>query len=211
MWGILPSEQDLMEAMCLTTRTSRRQILTVPNLLSILRLAMIPGIVIMYRDGRHLACGLLLAASGMTDLLDGWIARRFHAVSDLGKILDPVADKLTMAAALWMLTSSYPALRLPLLLLVVKELAMAVSGMAAVVRTDEIPGAVWHGKLTTALIYLTMFIHVLWQEIPQIMSNIMAAACTGMMLLSLCMYTIDNIRRIRRGRGGSSGDRQADW
>lgn len=187
----------------MSPHAKNRRLLTIPNLLSILRIGMIPYIYWLYRAAHPLACAGMLLLSGMTDLLDGWYARRFDAITDLGKILDPIADKLTVAAVLFMLVSDHPALSVPMLLLVVKELVMAITGMMAVARTSMVPGALWHGKATTALLYATMFVHIIWQEIPYAASNMMAAACTGLMLLSLTLYTVDNIRRIRGGRGGS--------
>lgn len=189
----------------MTTHTTgqEQRILTIPNLLSLLRLAMIPGIVLLYQNGRSLLCAALLAASALTDLLDGWIARHCNAISDVGKVLDPIADKLTLAAALWMLATAHPALIFPLALLLVKELIMGISGMLAILRTGEVHGAQWHGKAATALTYLTMFVHLLWQDIPSAASNTMAAVCTCTMLLSLLFYTAANIRRIQSGRGGS--------
>lgn len=187
----------------MSPHAKNRRLLTIPNLLSILRIGLIPYIYWLYRAAHPLACAGMLLLSGMTDLLDGWYARRFDAITDLGKILDPIADKLTVAAVLFMLVSDHPALAVPMLLLVVKELVMAITGMMAVARTSMVPGALWHGKATTALLYATMFVHIVWQEIPSAASNMMAAACTGLMLLSLTLYTVDNIRRIRGGRGGS--------
>ena len=187
----------------MTPHSQNRRLLTIPNLLSILRISMIPCIYWLYRASHPLACAGMLLLSGVTDLLDGWYARRFGAITDLGKVLDPVADKLTVAAVFFMLVSDHLSLAVPLLLMVIKELVMAVTGILAVARTSMVPGALWHGKVTTALLYATMFVHIIWQEIPSAASNMMAAACTGLMLLSLILYTVDNIRRIRGGRGGS--------
>ena len=193
----------------MTTRTCKAQLLTIPNLLSLLRIAMIPAFLALYAREASGACAIILLLSGVTDLLDGWIARRFNAVSDVGKVLDPIADKLTLAAALAMLLSTHRVLLLPFVLLLVKELAMGLSGAVAVARTSAVPSARWHGKLTTALMYLTLFVHILWKDIPAAASNIMAAVCTLMMLYSMALYISDNIRRIRSGKGGPTDDKQA--
>ena len=72
------------------------RIITVPNLLSFFRLCLIPVIIWSYCVKKNpLLAGEILLLSGLTDLADGYIARRFHRISNLGKILDPVADKLT--------------------------------------------------------------------------------------------------------------------
>lgn len=184
------------------SQTTSRRVLTLPNLLSVVRLTMIPVFAMLYRRGFAVRSAIVLVLSGVTDLLDGWIARTFGSISDLGKVLDPVADKLTIAVVLGMLVCDHPIMIMPLVILVIKEAVMAITGAIAAARTSTVTGAVWHGKVTTALTYGTMFIHIIWQEIPGVASNTMAVLCTGMMLLSMALYTTDNIRRIRSGRGG---------
>ncbi len=186
----------------MTSSTCRHQILTLPTQHSLMLNQIKHSIKILYQSGNALISLLLLLLSGLTDVLDGWIARRFHAVSDLGKVLDPVADKLTLLSALAMLLSVWPTLIVPLVLLIIRETLMGITGALAVARTGNVPGAVWHGKVNTALLYLTLFLHILWQDIPRMTSNTLVAACTGMLLLSMVMYLTDNVRRIRRGRGG---------
>lgn len=181
-----------------------RRILTVPNLLSLVRLCLIPVFIRLYDHGAYAETAAVLVLSGLTDVVDGWYARRFHAVSDVGKVLDPIADKLTQAATLLMLVSNHPTMLLPFLLLIVKEMFMGISGLLVIRRTGVVPAAVWHGKATTAGLYLLMFLHVIWKDIPAQLSNILTAACIVLMLLSLSLYAVDNIRRIRcAGSGGT--------
>lgn len=182
--------------------TAKQRILTVPNILSLLRLALIPLFVGCYARGENAATALLLVLSGLTDVLDGWYARRFGAVSDLGKALDPAADKLTQAAMLAMLISRHPQMLLPFVLLVVKELLAAVTGLLIIRRTGIVPSAVWHGKLTTLLLYTLMLTHVIWKDIPPALSNTMTTVCLAMMLYSMAAYAASNVRRIRESSTG---------
>lgn len=184
---------------------AKQRIVTVPNMLSLLRLALIPVFVGCYVNGAHGATALLLVLSGLTDVLDGWYARRFNAVSDLGKALDPAADKLTQAAMLAMLVGTHPQMLLPFILLVIKELTASVLGLLVIRRTGEVPYAVWHGKLTTLLLYGLMFTHVIWKDIPPALSNIMTGVCVLMMIYSMAAYAADNIRRIRKNSPGGNG------
>ena len=71
----------------------RRDILTLPNLITLVRLGCLPWYVSLVSDGRVFAAGWLLGVLGSTDWVDGWIARRFDQVSEFGKIIDPVADR----------------------------------------------------------------------------------------------------------------------
>lgn len=87
---------------------SKDQVLTIPNLLSVIRLALIPLIVWLYVGKQaYSAAVIVILISGATDIIDGAITRRFHMVSDLGKILDPIADKLTQGAVILCLAVKY--------------------------------------------------------------------------------------------------------
>ena len=94
----------------------------------------------------YAATGWILLLSGLTDIADGFIARRFHMISNLGKILDPVADKLTQATMLLCLFTRFPHMILPLVLMAFKELYMAVSGCLIMKKTGKVTGADWHGN-----------------------------------------------------------------
>ena len=86
------------------TTSSQKKIITIPNILSFFRLCLIPVIIWLYTvEKNDAAAGAVLILSGATDVADGFIARHFHMISDLGKVLDPIADKLTQAAMLFSL------------------------------------------------------------------------------------------------------------
>ncbi len=178
-------------------KIEKRQILTIPNLLSLLRLLMIPLFVLLYLGGFDEWTAFVLILSGLTDVVDGFIARQFGQISDLGKALDPVADKLTQAAMLLCLMSRYPLMVVPFVLLTVKEVFAAVSGVIVIRRTGMVPGAEWHGKLTTLMLYGMMILHVVWQDIPVWTSNVLNVGCIIMMMVSLGLYARRNIRLIR--------------
>ena len=186
-----------------TEQGCKRTILTIPNLLSLVRLGLIAPMVHCCLTGRYAYAAVLLALSGLTDIADGYIARRFDAVSDVGKVLDPVADKLTMAALLWVLLARHEQMLGLLGLLLVRESLLGVTGALCLWRTQQVHGARWHGKAATALVYGTIFLHLLWQDIPAWMSNSCMTVCASMLLFSMASYTMDNIRRILGGRGGS--------
>lgn len=178
-------------------KPTKNDILTIPNLLSLLRLLMIPVFVWLYLNGQEEWTAAVLVLSGVTDVVDGYIARHFNQVSDFGKAFDPLADKLTQAAMLLCLTSRYPAMLLPFGLLAIKEIFAAISGIIVIKRTGEVLGAQWHGKVTTFLLYGMMILHVLWEDIPMWVSNVLNIGCVVMMLLSLVLYARRNIQAIR--------------
>lgn len=175
----------------------KKQILTVPNMLSLIRLLMIPVMAVLYLNGHAGWTAFVLILSGVTDILDGFIARRLNQISDVGKVLDPIADKLTQAVMLICLVSKRKVLLIPFVLLAFKEIFAAVSGIIVIKRTGLVPGAEWHGKAVTMLLYGMMIIHVLWQDIPLWLSNMLIIGCIVMMVVSLALYALRNVRMIR--------------
>lgn len=180
---------------------SRSKIFTIPNALSLFRLLLIPVLIWLYcgKENDNLTAAVLLL-SGLTDMVDGFIARRFDMVSDLGKILDPVADKLTQLAMLFCLLTRFPILLLPFALLLAKELTSAAMGLWVIRRTGQVLSADWHGKLTTLLLYSTMLLHLFWGNIPTALSNGLSLLCSCVMVLSFVLYFIRNVRMLRTGQ-----------
>lgn len=176
-----------------------KQIFTIPNLLSFFRLCLIPIIVWLYVGLENLLWTvILLLISGLTDIVDGIIARRFNMVSDLGKALDPFADKLTQIGLLFCLVTRFPMLLIPLCCLALKELLAATLNMITIKHTGSVMSAKWHGKATTVAVYCMILIHLLWFDIPALVSNIILGVATGIMLLSAILYTIDDLRALSK-------------
>lgn len=182
------------------------RVLTIPNLLSAFRLCLIPLIVWLYCvKGDYSLTAAVLLVSGATDIIDGIIARRFQMISNLGKVLDPVADKLTQGAMLMCLITRFHWMALPLGIMVVKEAFMGLSGIAVVKKTGQVFGADWHGKVATVLLYAMMLLHVLWYDIPPVVSAVTIGLCTGMVGLSLVLYALKNLGALAEAkRAGKS-------
>ncbi len=176
----------------------KKAVFTIPNGLSLFRLCLIPVIVWLYwGQERYHWAGAVLILSGLTDIVDGFIARHYQMISDVGKVLDPAADKLTQGAVLLCLTVRFPNLIWPLALMAAKEAFMLISGFLVIKRTGRVPGANWHGKAATVLLYMTMVAHVFWPEIPGLLSQFSTAACTGMILLSFLLYGLRNVQILK--------------
>ena len=183
------------------TYNTQNKILTIPNMLSFFRLCLIPVIMWLYCvEDYYLWAGIVLIVSGITDTVDGFVARHFHMTSDLGKVLDPVADKLTQAAMLFCLLTRFPLMILPLGIMVLKEFFMGVTGLMVIQKTGKVFGADWHGKVTTWLLYAMMILHVFWYNIPAALSRVLIAACVVMMLISLVLYGRHNLKALREDR-----------
>lgn len=160
---------------------------------------LIPVIVWLYCIKKeYVLTAVVLVVSGVTDVVDGFIARSFGLVSNLGKALDPVADKLTQLATLFCLVTRFHLMAIPIVLMFVKETIVGVSGILVIKRTGIVCGADWHGKVTTVLLYAMIMLHIVWYNIGTVASNITIALSTAMMVLSLCLYLYRNINLIKK-------------
>ena len=117
--------------MSLLTLKDRKQIWSIPNLLSFFRILLIPVMVTLYVKGRTIAALVVFGVSALSDIVDGQIARRCNMVTDLGKMLDPLADKLTQGAAAICVARNHPQLFLLFGLMAVKELSRRPISAAA--------------------------------------------------------------------------------
>lgn len=173
---------------------NKNKILTIPNLLSLLRLVMIPQLMWLYLEKQDfLWTAVLLALSGITDVLDGFIARKFHMVSEFGKAFDPVVDKLTQVAMLYCVGITFPEVRFLLILLVVKEFITGVMSLCSIRKTGQVQGAEWHGKVVTALLYALIADRL----VPGLLSAVLMILCVGMMIFSMVMYWKRNWESIK--------------
>lgn len=167
----------------------KNQVFTIPNLLTMIRLLMIPVIIHLYCDDRnYTAAAAMVLLSGLTDVVDGIIARKCNQVSDLGKIIDPIADKLTQVTILYCLVTKY-ALMLPMLILfVAKELIMAICGLLVIWKEHKVNCAQWFGKLNTVTLYLSMTILILFPQIGTVAANSLILLCAATTILALVKY-----------------------
>ena len=170
------------------------KIITIPNILSFLRLCMVPAFAYCYEKERYKWTAIILVISGITDIVDGFIARKFHMISNVGKVLDPIADKVTQIVLLGCLLIRFDKMFYLLVLMIIKELLAAISGMMIIRTTGKVFGADWHGKLNTVLLYAMMMLHVLWYNIPTMVSDVCIYICGCMMIISCIMYMLRNVR-----------------
>ena len=165
------------------------QILTIPNLLSVIRLAMIPLIIWLYcAEQNYTWAVIIILLSGATDIVDGFIARHFNMISDFGKILDPIADKLTQAAVIICLTVRYKWMYALIVLFAIKEAIMAILGYLAIKKKDSVNSAKWYGKANTVVLYVVMMLLILMPGMSEALANALIILCAGVMLFSLAMY-----------------------
>ena len=173
---------------------------SVPNLISYLRLLLIPVIIWAYCEKENgFLTVVFVALSALTDVIDGKIARRFNMVTDIGKVLDPIADKLTQAAMMYCLLTKYELMLPALIVLIVKEIFMAVTAIMETKFSAKINSALWYGKACTVILYAVMLILLFFTNIPLWLANTLIAISIAAMIISTVLYGIHRIRRIING------------
>lgn len=202
-YRVIPARQEKLAEIF-----TRKEILTVPNLLSFIRL----GLAVLFLGicerhgmrGNRTVLTMIIMAAAATDFLDGRIARSFHQVSKIGRILDPLADKAMQAVMLACLMSRYPLVKLVLILFAVKETYMLVMGWKVMMETEATGEAQWHGKLNTAVSYVVVMVLTAGVRLPYSTANVLIGACAVCMAMSFEMYASE-FRQILERKNGLMG------
>lgn len=179
-------------------RLTRDQVLTIPNAMSAFRIVLIPFIIWSYWRGRVYLAVLLVALSALSDIFDGVVARKLNMISDLGKVLDPVADKLTHAALLICVAVSNRYAWYLFGLLAVKEITMFIVGFVVFRRNDYVHAAQWHGKLCTVVVESSMMVMMLFPGLPDGLGNAIISLCAATMVFSFVLYLVNYARMLRK-------------
>lgn len=173
-------------------RNWKKEIFTIPNLLSFFRLLLLPIYAYIYLratdDFHYILAASIMAVSCLTDALDGKIARKFHMISTLGKILDPLADKITQFTLTLCLSLKHPVLRPVLILFVVKELFQAIVGAIHLRKGKMLPGALMIGKICTTVLFVSLIALVLFPWMPEPWITAIAALDTVFLVVSFVRY-----------------------
>lgn len=127
----------------------------VPNILTIIRFLLIPIIVIFAFEDNYIATIIVLTISGLTDVLDGYIARKYNFITNFGKLMDPLADKMTQVALLATLAIQKIIPVWIIVVVIIKEFLM-VSGASFLYGKELVVSSKWYGKLTTVLFYVAI-------------------------------------------------------
>ena len=172
---------------------SRKEILSIPNILSYFRVLLIPVFMYLYfkaeTDREYYIATIVVGVSSITDMFDGLIARRYNMVTELGKLIDPVADKLTQLALIICLLKRYDLMWILLAVHVVKEGLMAIIGLIILKHNGQkLDGAKWYGKVTTAMVYVVMFLLLLLPGISNNIANALIITCIASVVLTLIGY-----------------------
>lgn len=172
----------------------RTEILTIPNLLSLFRLVLIPVYVYIYLNAQEpyqfYTAGMIMAVSCLTDAVDGKIARHFNMISTLGKILDPLADKVTQFTLTLCLSLKHPVLNPVLVLFVVKEIFQMVVGLIHLTQGRMLPGALMAGKVCTTVLFVSLIALVLFPTMNPVLVDAIAIVDGIFLTVSFISYIL---------------------
>lgn len=175
--------------------------LAIPNLLSIVRILLIPLFVYIYVNEslphNYLWAAFVVILSGATDYLDGVIARKFDMITNLGKVLDPFADKLTQWAIIICLVFTWPGMVIVIAIFVVKEITLLICQIILFRNGKVMDGALWYGKVSTFIFYGCALILVAFPQMNQILANLLMSLTAIGLLLAFILYTRWFIRQLR--------------
>lgn len=171
---------------------SKEEIWSIPNIMGYFRIILIPIFMYLYFNAEttkdyYVVAGIVLIST-ITDFLDGFVARKFHMVTELGKFIDPVADKLTHAALVICLASRYSLMIAVIVFMLIKEGFMAIMGMVKLKKGKKLNGAMWFGKLCTATLFLVMFMLIIFPSMPIVLADALIGLCLGVMVFTFIMY-----------------------
>jgi cardiolipin synthase len=126
--------------------------------------------------------------SGLTDFFDGKIARKFNMVTEWGKMLDPIADKITIGAIILSLSFKYKIVMAMVVLYIIKEGFMAIAGILSIKKGHKIEGAMWYGKVCTFGTYIILIALLLFPNMNIQVTNILVAVNMAIMIFTLINY-----------------------
>ena len=173
--------------------TNLKDVFTVPNLLTFARIVLITPFVVLFLNENYFAASLVVIISGLTDCFDGFIARKFNQVTELGKILDPIADKLTLIAIVICVWIRLPIVTPFMAVLLTKDTLMLIGGTNLIKKGITPPAAKWYGKIGTILFYFSVctivFLKAVMNYENDILTFVMLSITTAVMIFSLVKYS----------------------
>lgn len=190
---------------------------TIPNWLSFIRIALIPVFAVLFIQGHQLVAVIVMICAALTDLFDGKIARKFNQVSNLGKILDPIADKLSQMAIVIVLLYTYweNPIKYLFFFFIVKEVLMLLGGALLLSKGMRPTAAEIWGKVATNVFYIAMIIILAFGEngalcnvahftLPGVVTWVLVALSAVSALVSLLGYVPGFLKQLKENKAQSA-------
>lgn len=162
----------------------------IPNLLSLARIVLLWPFIILFSQKIFWPTLVIILVMIATDYLDGWSSRKLNQVTETGKVLDPLSDKITLGVGLFILFQQSGVFLWPLFVLIGRDILIVIMGVFIAKKTDEVPSSNMAGKLTSVFLSLTGVCFFIWVFYP---SKILRAVSMGFYFISIAFIGISSV------------------
>lgn len=174
---------------------------TIPNIMGYFRILLIPVFLYLYYHAEttkeYIISFVVLSISFLTDLFDGKIARKFNMVTDFGKMLDPIADKLTQWSMAIAISFRIPMMIHFVILFAVKEFYMGMMGLYIMKKFHKVNMAQMFGKISTVLLDIGVLVLLFFTSMPLKTANMIVYCMIIVVVLAWIRYFIYHINEIK--------------
>lgn len=170
--------------------------MNIPNILTIIRFLLIPIFAIFLYEEYYLISSILFTIAGITDVLDGYIARKYNIITNFGKFADPIADKLLQITAILLLTLQQKIPLYVILIVIVKEAFMVFGSVTLLKKENHVVSANWYGKLATVIFYIAIMLLIVFDKTSNTIRLILIWMAIISTLFAFVMYYIKTYRKI---------------
>ena len=172
----------------------------IPNILTTVRLCLVPVFAYLMLSGKLIAGGAVFLISGIIDIVDGFIARRFNMITDFGKIYDPFVDKTMQITALVCLVILKIIPWWLLAIICLKEITMIVCG-AFLYSRKVVVSSNWYGKLSTVIFYIAVLSMIVFKNVMTLpIKSALIAVMIVTMVFTAVSYLVDIIKNFDEKR-----------
>lgn len=174
----------------------KEDLINIPNVLCYIRILLVPVFIILFLKEMYWQSGIVIMVAAATDVVDGWIARHFNMITDWGKFIDPLADKLMQFAMLIMAIFKNPWISILVAIFAVKEAVMLGVGLYIYHKGENLNGAMWCGKLSTVVLDSCLFLIIVLpaKYIRNVNVFILIGLSSIFLILSFIIYMREYIK-----------------
>ena len=174
----------------------KEDLINIPNVLCYIRILLVPVFIILFLKEMYWQSGIIIMIATATDVVDGWIARHFNMITDWGKFIDPLADKLMQFAMLIMAIFKNPWISILVGIFALKEAIMLAVGLYIYHKGNNLNGAMWCGKLSTVVLDGCLFLIIVLPTKYIRTANVfvLIALSAGFLILSFIIYMREYIK-----------------
>lgn len=176
-------------------KARKEDLFTIPNILCYIRIILVPVFVYLYLNDYRLWSAVAVIIATLTDSIDGYIARRFNMVTDWGKFIDPVADKLMQFSMLFVVLMQYPLFFIVVVEYALKEIILLIVGLFIYHKGFNLNGANWAGKICSAAFDIVMLAFIFIPDIPKTAAGICVILVAVLLLIAFFSY-LNEYRRL---------------